>query len=113
MVDRWHMHTQFMLNRVNVSDLKRMVEQIKDGVNYQVNDKGNIEEVDLSPIERDLDHLLDRHKRKVKQANNAETVVQNKLDELKDKNVLDSETDIDHKIEVLEQVKGEIDECLV
>jgi len=107
------MHTQFMLNRVNVSDLKRMVEQIKDGVNYQVNDKGNIEEVDLSPIERDLDHLLDRHKRKVKQANNAETVVQNKLDELKDKNVLDSETDIDHKIEVLEQVTEEIDECLV
>lgn len=107
------MHTQFMLNRVNVSDLKRMVEQIKDGVNYQVNDKGNIEEVDLSPIERDLDHLLERHQRKVKRANNAETVVQNKLDELKDKNVLDSETDIDHKIEVLEEVMGEIDECLV
>jgi len=108
MVDRWHMHTEFMLNKVDVATLKRLVTDIADGVNYKVNSEGNIVEADYSPIERDKSDLNEKIHRKVKNSTKAEDAVREKISELKNKRDLVGKMSSTDEIKVLKEVLEEI-----
>jgi len=113
MADRWHMQTEFMLQRVPSSDLKRMVDDIKDGINYQVDQEGNIVESELSPIDRDKSELNDRICEKVREAKKPVEEMREKLEELEKERELPGmkkdEKERSAKIQVLEEILEEVD----
>lgn len=111
MVDRWQMHTEFMLNKVSASDLKRMVDDIRDGINYHVNKEGNIEEVELSPIERDLEELTDRYVEKVESVKEPEQIIEDEISDLRQRLNLPgapASEKTEAKLKVLKKIKKEI-----
>lgn len=107
MVGRWQMFTEFMLNHLPPGEVKKMVDEIHDSINYQVNEEGNIESVELSPIDRDKEHLTDRFQRKINKVDTAEDVVRRKLEEMPED--ASEYKELGAKEEALQEVLEEID----
>ena len=111
MAARWHMHTEFMLNRVDSATLKRLVDDIKDGRNFVVNEEGNIVEDEEGYIERNKEELNKRIIEKVESSQEKTQIVEDKLSKLKQKGSLPGFKSVKRqaKIEVLEELVEELD----
>jgi len=109
MVDRWMMHTEFMLNRVKVNDLKKLIDDLRDAINYQLNEDGKLEKVDFTPIERRKDELNERAVEKVEDAKKPEQVIKSNLSRLKqDSNLPGMGDNRNSQIKILEETLEDI-----
>lgn len=113
MVDRWQMTTEFMLQRVESHTLKRMIDDIKDGMNYKLSENGDLIEESLSPIDRNKSDLNDRLVEKVESETGAREAVEDKLSELKNRTdvpgMKQQSGERQAKVEVLEEVIDEVE----
>lgn len=65
MFRRWHMLTEWLINRIDTDEVKRLIEDIEQAANYKVNAEGNIVEADYSTINRNKKELQDKMAEKI------------------------------------------------
>lgn len=111
MANRWQMFTKFMLNRVDTGTLKRLIDDIKDGRNYVVNEEGNIVEDESSLIERANDDVQMRVIKKLEDTEEPIDVAERLYKKYSEKNSLPGFSSIERKakVEVLEELLDEVD----
>lgn len=109
MVDHWTVHTEYLLNRISSSEIKRMVDEVMDSVSFVVNEEGNIEKDEMSVIERDKGEVKSRAVKKLEKSKTARQAIEDKITQLERQIALPGlDHDYEPKKEVLEEVLEEV-----
>lgn len=111
MFNYWQVQTEFLLNRISLNDVKRLVDNINDSINFRINEDGNIVEAALTPIEREKESVSDKIIEKVEESKQPKEVIEENLKELKVDSELPGMNNQKRqgKIDILEKVIEEIE----
>lgn len=100
MFQRWHMLTEWLLNRLEKDELKRLVEDIQQATNYKVNNEGNIVEADYTAIDRNKKELQDEWSKKIDVEISFSQYINNKLTELKQEKHEEMSLELERKAKI-------------